>query len=502
MYNAAYRFPNDRLDLLARRAGPARRAADTQGSEVEPNNTCATAQNVGAVALPFSIRGSLDPSPEAPDVDYFRLTGPAGARWLAHLEGAATGQGTLSDHNLGWFDSTCSRIDRSGTTLAFAVPADGVVILAVSRFDDSDFVGSPGFAGSYLVTVSPEAYAASVSGRVIDGETGAPLAPPPGGWLETQVELRGCGATSEGWCGEPAGRQYFGADGLFEFSAIPVGRYQVVAQGSVCWLPEDEEWPTCEDWRRGRSPVFTLGENQAAAIGDVLLFPYCPLCDIAGVTSAAVLDGDLGEWSDFAAATLDRDTAATIQGAPPERADLSGTLRWAWDAAGLYLALHVTDDALVHDSADLAQDDVFELAIDGDGDNAGGGPGDHLYRITHDGRQSDHGVATQALRVAARTVAGGWDLEIVIPAGQFAPGGLAARPADPFQLGAGRRRQRRRGRCTAHRLRHAARSARNGLALGHAVRRQSAILWDCSTPAAGRRSPRCPRPAHPGTGIP
>ncbi len=222
------------------------------------------------------------------------------------------------------------------------------------------------------------------------------------------------------------------ADGLFEFSAIPVGRYQVVAEGWGCWLPEDEEWPTCEHWGYGRSPVFTLDENQAAAIGDVLLFPYCPLCDIVGVTSAPVLDGDLGEWSDFATATLDRDTATTIQGAPPERADLSGTLRWAWDAAGIYLALHVTDDALVHDSADLAQDDVFELAIDGDGDNAAGGSGDHLYRITHDGRQSDHGVATQALRVAARTVAGGWDLEIVIPAGQFAPGGLA--PGRPIHF--------------------------------------------------------------------
>ncbi len=145
-----------------------------------------------------------------------------------------------------------------------------------------------------------------------------------------------------------------------------------------------------------------------------------------------MLDGDLGEWRNFATATLDRDTATTIQGAPPERADLSGTLRWAWDAAGLYLALHVTDDALVHDSADLAQDDVFELAIDGDGDNASGGPSDHLYRITQDGRQSDHGVATQALRVAARTVAGGWDLEIVIPAGQFAPGGLA--PGRPIHF--------------------------------------------------------------------
>ncbi len=227
-------------------AGPSALAllVPADGSEVEPNNTCATAQNLGAVALPFSVRGSLDPSPETPDVDYFRLTGPAGARWLAHLEGAATGQGTLSDHNVGWFDSTCSRIDRSGTTLAFSVPADGIVILAVSRFDDPDFVGVLGFAGSYLLTVSPEAYAASVSGRVIDAETGAPMAPPSGGRLDTQVELRGCGATSEGWCGEPAGQTFFGADGKFEFSAIPVGRYQVVAEAWSCQWNEDDEYAT------------------------------------------------------------------------------------------------------------------------------------------------------------------------------------------------------------------------------------------------------------------
>ena len=89
--------------------------ASPDGSEIEPNNTCATAQNLGAVALPFSIRGSLDTPPEVPDVDYFLLAGPAGARWQADLEGALTGQGTLPDPRLGLFDSACNRIyDNDG----------------------------------------------------------------------------------------------------------------------------------------------------------------------------------------------------------------------------------------------------------------------------------------------------------------------------------------------------------------------------------------------------
>ena len=96
-----------------------------------------------------------------------------------------------------------------------------------------------------------------------------------------------------------------------------------------------------------------------------------------------------------------------------------GTLQWAWNDAGLYLAVHVRDDALVHDSTDLAEDDVFELAIDGDGDNAGGGPADHLYRITHDGRQSDYGAIIDALTVATRTAPTGWNLEVFIPAGHL-----------------------------------------------------------------------------------
>ena len=43
------------------------------GQGQESNNTCPTAQNFGAVALPFTVNGSLDSTPESPDVDFFKV---------------------------------------------------------------------------------------------------------------------------------------------------------------------------------------------------------------------------------------------------------------------------------------------------------------------------------------------------------------------------------------------------------------------------------------------
>jgi hypothetical protein len=45
-----------------------------QGLEEEPNHPCPTAQNFGAVALSFTVNGSLDSTPESPDVDFFKFT--------------------------------------------------------------------------------------------------------------------------------------------------------------------------------------------------------------------------------------------------------------------------------------------------------------------------------------------------------------------------------------------------------------------------------------------
>ncbi len=133
-----------------------------QGMEAEPNDTCLTAQDFGAVSLSFTVDGSLDTPPGTPDVDFFKFTGTPGAQVLADLEGTATGKGTLFDPLLGLFDSTCTNIktdDDGGigfnSSVGLTVPADGIFILAVTSFADFDFTGGGGSSGSYRLTMEP-----------------------------------------------------------------------------------------------------------------------------------------------------------------------------------------------------------------------------------------------------------------------------------------------------------------------------------------------------------
>ena len=374
--------------------------APADGSEVEPNNTCATAQNLGAITLPFSIRGSIDSRVGYRDVDFFRFTAAPGSQLLADLEGAATGQGTLTDAWLNQYGSACNDIDYlwtgSGRSLPLTVPADGVVILEVAHSTDDEFA-----KGSYLLTISRLAYAGSISGRVIDARTGAPLP----AW----VELRWCGAAPDGSCSAPMMRVDAGTDGRFSFTRfldfpqIPAGRYAVVAGR--------------EGYGTAGSAPFIIGESQNKDVGDIPLGRPCAICSATRAAALPALDGNLSEWDGFPMDILDRDSAATIYGPPPEHADALATLQWAWDPSGLYLAVHVRDDALIHDSTDPAQDDVFELAIEGGGAS-------HLYRIAQDGRQSDRGTPIQNLTVFARTAPVGYDLEIFIPASHLSIGAL------------------------------------------------------------------------------
>jgi len=374
--------------------------AHAQGSEVEPNNTCATAQNLGAVTLPFFIRGSIDSRVGYRDLDFFRFTGTPGSQLLPDLEGAATGQGTLTNPWLSQYDSACNIIDYLWTPNArftpLTVPPDGVVILDIEHSTDDEFG-----KGSYLLTISRLAYAGTISGRLIDARTGAALP----GW----AELRWCGAAPDSSCSAPMTRVDAGTDGRFSFNQIPyfpqipAGRYAVIVGR--------------DGYGTAGSAPFVIGAGQNKDVGDIPLGRPCPICTMTHAAALPALDGSPSEWDGFPMDVLDRDSAATINGPPPEHADALATLQWAWDPSGLYLAVHVRDDALVHDSTDPAQDDVFELAVEGGGSS-------HVYRITQDGRQSDRGTTIQNLTVFARTVPAGYDLEIFIPAGHLNIGAL------------------------------------------------------------------------------
>jgi hypothetical protein len=73
------------------------------------------------------------------------------------LEGQSTGQGTLVDPFLGAFDSGCALIavndDWGGlnSRLVLTIPADGILVLGVTRCCDGDF--NQGGEGSYRITV-------------------------------------------------------------------------------------------------------------------------------------------------------------------------------------------------------------------------------------------------------------------------------------------------------------------------------------------------------------
>ncbi len=136
--------------------------ASGYGTDLEPNNSCPAAQNIGLVGLPYTLNGSLDPvAPASGDVDFFRFEGTPHAAVRADLEGQATGAGTLGDPFLGFFGSSESgcalfaRDDDGGvglnSRLAFSIPADGVFVLAVTRCCDGNF--TDGGVGSYRLSI-------------------------------------------------------------------------------------------------------------------------------------------------------------------------------------------------------------------------------------------------------------------------------------------------------------------------------------------------------------
>ena len=133
--------------------------ASVQGPDLEPNNTCPTAQNFGAIALPFSLDGSLDGFPlPGGDVDFLRFTGTPNTAVRVDLEGQFTGKGTLSDPVLGFFDAGCNLIvsdddngEGNNSRLAITIPSDGVYIMAVTSFPDFGF--DQGGTGTYQLNI-------------------------------------------------------------------------------------------------------------------------------------------------------------------------------------------------------------------------------------------------------------------------------------------------------------------------------------------------------------
>lgn len=140
-----------------------------------------------------------------------------------------------------------------------------------------------------------------------------------------------------------------------------------------------------------------------------------------------IIDGNLSDWPWPDPTRLTAATARTLQGDMPSDLDSSGALRVAWDLNTLYFGVHVADDVLVADSADIWRDDGIELGVDGDFNRLlTTSPPDHQYTLTIDGRSTDRAVPMSTGIYAVSAVPGGYTLEFAVPASQVLGRAFAA----------------------------------------------------------------------------
>ncbi len=127
---------------------------------------------------------------------------------------------------------------------------------------------------------------------------------------------------------------------------------------------------------------------------------------------AFTVDGDLSDWSADATTVLNNASADSIQGVPPASdADLSTTLRLRWWSDYLFLGFHVSDST-------PAQADAIQVNFDPSGDGKPGSD-DHELIIHPDGYVTDNGQQPQGVVAAGRSVPGGYEMEVAVPAAWF-----------------------------------------------------------------------------------
>ncbi len=142
------------------------------------------------------------------------------------------------------------------------------------------------------------------------------------------------------------------------------------------------------------------------------------------------LDGGLAEWAALRPVVLTADNYGSITGELSGPADLGASLRVAWAPDRLYFAASISDDVLVgNNSPNPWNDDVIELGI-----HVPFNGQTHQFSVAVDGRQTDLGNPITSLTVATRTVAGGWAVEVGVPAAALGLAQLAA-GAYPFTFG-------------------------------------------------------------------
>ena len=261
-------------------------SARAQEVEVEPNHPCSTAQTLTPSSNPYTVNGSID----TPDVDFYRVTVPPGTRLRVSLQGADSGNGTLYDPILGAYSGDCATFiaydDDGGFGLDsyFELPsASGSVVLAAASYGDFSFMGYGYYSGSYrLVIEQEEPPARSISGRVVDTETGSPLP-------DTYMTLARC---QDGSCGELVGWAYTDFQGRFLFQNGAFNVYSPLTAGDYQIRMERFNYVAAE------VGPFAVSAGQELDLGDLDLAPVPRVGSIRGRLVDAISGQPLPGYSE------------------------------------------------------------------------------------------------------------------------------------------------------------------------------------------------------------
>ena len=241
-----------------------------QGTDNEPNNTCEAAQALGNVTMPYTLTGALLPIGDSGDLDFFRLTAPAGSWVRLGLEGRLGPGGRLDGPRMGTFTSDCTQLaygDSSSGALQInaLVPDDGVLVVAVTVNYDYSFTN--GGRGAYRLTFQKTAVVRGVSGGVVDAKTGQPVA------NGATVSLFHC-ADATCAVSDTLASGYTDQSGAYSFSSggnggpFFVGTYVVRI--------------AADRYLTGETPAFVLAENEDRHLATLLLHPIPNIRSVQG----------------------------------------------------------------------------------------------------------------------------------------------------------------------------------------------------------------------------
>jgi hypothetical protein len=240
------------------------------------DNTCATAQNLGGLPAVASFTSDL----AAGDIDFYRFTGTPGDQFEVQLN--TTAEPFLYIRNLAWFDGACNLVQGTGPVyygapiIRVTVPADGIVVLAVTGDPDPAYNGTHENSGTYDLTgltvpIRPNA----ISGRIVDAQTGAGL---PG----TQTPFASVILEQCFWYG-CYGQESTATDeqGGFRFDGIYAGEFRVRVATQALTYIQPIYFPA-----DGAAVTVLSGQN--VDLGVIPLEPFVGVASISGLVVDAV----------------------------------------------------------------------------------------------------------------------------------------------------------------------------------------------------------------------